>query len=227
MNNKLNLFPEFNPDEPVYFIDKFNKISIGNIIGFQAESIVVDKDRTVLKIGQGFFQIKKLHKSVTFIETVSTEKVFKELKDAVKKISDSDEIFSKIQKEFQKDSIIKPELHNENHYNPVDTFDEYQRVAMSTKAYGKGLPVFYPALKLNGEAGEVAEKIGKIWRDKEGYVSHDDKKEIEKELSDCLWYICAIADDLSINLVQIANTNIYKILDRRKRGVISGNGDNR
>lgn len=227
MNNKLHLFPEFNPDEPVYFIDGFNKISIGNIIGFQAESIVVDKDRTVLKIGQGFFQIKKLHKSATLIETVSTEKVFKELRDAVKKISDSDEIFSKIQKEFQKDSIIKPKLHNENHYNPVDTFDEYQRVAMSTKAYGKGLPVFYPALKLNGEAGEVAEKIGKAWRDKEGKFDPDYILEIKKELGDTLWYICALADDLEINLADVANANIAKILDRRARGVVSGNGDNR
>lgn len=227
MNNKLNIFPEFHSDEPVYFINGFNKISIGTIIGFQAESVVIDKDKNVLKIGQGFFQIKKLNKSLAHLETVSSQKVFKNLEDAVKNISDSDEIFSKIKKEFQKDSIIKPELHSESHYNPIDTFDEYQKVAMSTKAYGKGLPVFYPALKLNGEAGEVAEKIGKAWRDKDGKFDPDYILEIKKELGDTLWYICALADDLEINLADVANANIAKILDRRARGVVSGDGDNR
>ena len=38
--------------------------------------------------------------------------------------------------------------------------NEYQRIALSTAIYPD--PIVYPALKLNGEAGEVAEKIGKL-----------------------------------------------------------------
>jgi hypothetical protein len=36
-----------------------------------------------------------------------------------------------------------------------------------------------------------------------------------------------LADDLKINLADVANGNIAKILDRRNRGVVSGDGDNR
>jgi len=216
------VLPNFNTEKDVYFINGFHKISKGKILGFRAESIVLNEKSEILKIGNGFYQMKTSDGRIE-----ETKLVFNTLKEVLKHICNTN-IFSEIEKEFQPNFVFQnPELHNENTFNPIDSFDEYQKIAMSTKAYGKGLPVFYPALKLNGEAGEVAEKIGKIWRDKEGHISNNDKKEIEKELSDCLWYICAIADDLSINLVQVANTNIYKILDRRKRGVVSGSGDNR
>ena len=44
-----------------YFIDGFNKISIGNIIGFQADSVVLDQDKNVLKVERGFFHVKKIN----------------------------------------------------------------------------------------------------------------------------------------------------------------------
>lgn len=223
-SGKVNEIPMFNPNEEIYFIDSFNKISKGKIIGFAAESIVLDENQNAKKIGNGEFQVRKLNPPGRLPEMVSINKVFSTMKEAIKYMCDGEEIYTELKSSVQfKESL----LHKENQYNPVDTFDEYHKIAMSTKGYGKGLPVFYPTIKLNGEAGEVAEKVGKIWRDKEGIISDYDKKEIEKELSDCLWYICAIADDLQINLAQVANTNIAKILDRRKRGVTSGNGDNR
>lgn len=225
MQNKLNIFPEFNPETPVYFIDGFNKISIGNIIGFQADSVVLDQDKNVLKVERGFFHVKKINKNFSSTEQVSVQKIFTNLEATIKSLTDSEEIFLKIKTEFL--SKTDTELHRENHYNPVDTFDEYQKIAMSTKAYGKGLPVFYLALKLNGEAGEVAEKVGKAWRDKDGKFDELYVLEIKKELGDILWYICALADDLKINLADVANGNIAKILDRRNRGVVSGDGDNR
>lgn len=106
-------------------------------------------------------------------------------------------------------------------------FAYYQQIASSTKFYGKGDPIVYPALKLNGEAGEVAEKIGKILRDKDGKYSHEAKLEIIKELGDVLWYITATATDLGFNLSDVAKMNMEKILSRKERNKISGSGDNR
>ncbi len=107
------------------------------------------------------------------------------------------------------------------------SFEQYQRVASSTKFYGTGQPIVYPALKLNGEAGEVAEKVGKVLRDNDGVYSVERSNEILKELGDCLWYINAVATDLGYSMENVAQGNIDKILDRRKRDVISGSGDNR
>lgn len=107
------------------------------------------------------------------------------------------------------------------------SFKQYQIVASSTKFYGKGDPVVYPSLKLNGEAGEVAEKVGKVLRDNDGVYSLERSHGILKELGDCLWYINAVATDLGFSLQDVAEGNMEKILDRRKRNVISGSGDNR
>ena len=220
INNKLNIIPSFSSTNEIYFISGYHKINKGKIIGFCAEAIVVDENNTILKIGQGKYQVQHLKG----IESVDCNLVFFFLFGAVKHLCFNDEIFLELKKSFQLESI---KTHKEKQYNPVETFEEYQQIAMSTKAYGAGLPIFYPTIKLNGEAGEVAEKVGKIWRDKNGEIGENDKLEIKKELGDTLWYICAIADDLQFNLIDVANTNIAKILDRRSRNVVSGSGDNR
>ena len=105
--------------------------------------------------------------------------------------------------------------------------NEYQIRALSTKQYGAGAKIIYPSLKLNGEAGEVAEKVGKVLRDNNGEFSDEKKLEIAKEIGDVLWYCAALADDLACNLNTIAQMNLEKLADRRNRGVISGSGDNR
>jgi NTP pyrophosphatase (non-canonical NTP hydrolase) len=107
------------------------------------------------------------------------------------------------------------------------TFETYEEIASSTRDYGVGEDVIYPVLGLNGEAGEVAEKVKKVLRDKQGVYSQEDKDEIEKELGDCLWYIAAISKDIGSSLYSVAQTNLYKILARRQNGTIHGNGDSR
>jgi len=110
-------------------------------------------------------------------------------------------------------------------------FNEYQRLAASAAAYPDGLgtatlpPGLYPALGLNGEAGEVAEKIKKFWRDK---LSREDvRAAIIKELGDVLWYTSEVARCWDIELDEVAHTNLSKLASRRTRGVISGSGDER
>ena len=107
-------------------------------------------------------------------------------------------------------------------------FREYQIVAARTAVYPEiGHSVVYPALGLANEAGEVLGKIKKIFRDKGGVFEDADKKVISKELGDVLWYISQVANELGIDLEDVAEQNIHKLLDRKERGVIQGSGDER
>lgn len=108
------------------------------------------------------------------------------------------------------------------------TFEEYQKLARDTANYPKiGEKIIYPTLGICEEAGEVSGKIKKIFRDKEGVFEKKDVEEITKELGDVLWYISQIAFEMGVNLEDVARKNIEKLADRKKRGVISGSGDNR
>lgn len=107
------------------------------------------------------------------------------------------------------------------------TLNEYQDKAVVTATYPDNMKILYPVLGLCGEAGEVAEKVKKIYRDNKGVLSHDKKVEIVKELGDVLWYISAMARDLDVTLSEVALINLLKLDSRRERGVIHGNGDNR
>ncbi len=106
------------------------------------------------------------------------------------------------------------------------TFEEYQKKAMKT-ARPSSASLVYGALGLNGEAGEIAEKIKKWIRDNDSDVSKLDKSDMTKELGDVLWYIARIADLLGVSMEDIARINIEKLSSRERRGVIGGSGDNR
>lgn len=107
------------------------------------------------------------------------------------------------------------------------TLNEYQVNAMSTAIFKPEHAIIYPALKLSGEAGEVAEKVGKVLRDKDGIFSADTKAELAKELGDVLWYIAALSHSIGYTLDQIGEINIAKLTSRKERNVIQGSGDNR
>ncbi len=107
-------------------------------------------------------------------------------------------------------------------------FPEYQQKALQTARYPViGDRVIYPTLGLTNEAGEVAGKIKKIFRDKGGVVSAADREALKDELGDVLWYLAQVATELDLSLDEIAQRNIAKLLDRLARGRIHGDGDNR
>jgi len=106
----------------------------------------------------------------------------------------------------------------------------YQQICTETQIYPREHAVFYPALGLAGEAGEVANKIKKIMRDRKGDVNNlpgEVKDEIASELGDCLWYISALATDLGIGLDGVVVENIRKLQKRKEKGTIHGSGDKR
>lgn len=108
------------------------------------------------------------------------------------------------------------------------TFSDYQNESKKTAIYPNiGENFIYPTLGLSGEAGEIANKIKKIIRDKNNKINKEDKQEINKELGDVLWYLSQIATELGISLDEIAQNNISKLLSRQARNVLGGNGDNR
>jgi len=106
-------------------------------------------------------------------------------------------------------------------------FTEYQREATKTAIYPKEKGLEYTALGLCSEAGEVAGKVKKIIRDKDGIVSEEDSIELAKELGDCIWYCAALANELQMDLNIIAHGNILKLMLRQEKGTIRGSGDNR
>lgn len=104
----------------------------------------------------------------------------------------------------------------------------YQKHAKKTAVYpAKGQNYSYPALGLTGEAGEVSDKIKKVIRDNDGVLTDEIKKEIAKELGDVLWYLAIMAEEIGFTLNTIAEMNLKKLNDRKKRNVIHGSGDNR
>ena len=107
-------------------------------------------------------------------------------------------------------------------------FTDYQNKARATAKYPViGHAVIYPTLGLANEAGEVAGKIKKIFRDKDGVIGETEREALKAELGDVLWYISQVCTELDISLDDVAEANIAKLLDRQTRGVIKGDGDTR
>ena len=108
--------------------------------------------------------------------------------------------------------------------------NEYQDKTDETAIYHdkRGtLGIAYCALKLAGEAGEVAEKIGKAIRDNRGHIDYPMSKDLAQELGDVLWYVAQLARQMSWSLEDVAAMNIIKLASRKERGVLGGSGDTR
>lgn len=122
----------------------------------------------------------------------------------------------------------------------------YQQLATRCAFYpGAGTPLglAYVALKMNGEAGEFAEHVGKAMRDDEffdvkkvdGYdtiwhaqsLTPERHALLVKEVGDVLWYLSAACNELGISLSDAAAANLEKLADRAERGSLQGSGDAR
>ena len=113
---------------------------------------------------------------------------------------------------------------NKNSEEKSMNFTEYQAAAKKTAIYPKE-SLFYPALGLAGEAGEVANKVKKLYR---GDLTKAELKEaLSKELGDCCWYIAALCDEMGLDMGEVAELNVKRLADRQARGALGGSGDDR
>jgi NTP pyrophosphatase (non-canonical NTP hydrolase) len=58
-------------------------------------------------------------------------------------------------------------------------------------------------------------------------ITGERRQAMAKELGDVLWYVSQLASELGLELEDIAQANLEKLLSRQRRGVLSGNGDER
>lgn len=108
--------------------------------------------------------------------------------------------------------------------------NEFQDDALSTAFFigGEHLnSIAYCALGLTEEAGEVAGKIKKMYRDNDGILDVKERDKIGNELGDVLWYLSVLAKQVGLSLEQVAHLNIEKRRQRKLRGTERGEGDNR
>lgn len=128
----------------------------------------------------------------------------------------------------------------------------YQSKVHETATYGDAIE--YPFMALTEEAGEVMGKLAKFVRNYElplnsvvnriaigttagftlvksndipedGYVKL--YNDVAKELGDVMWNVAECCTLLGITLEQLQERNLAKLLDRKERGVLNGEGDDR
>lgn len=104
--------------------------------------------------------------------------------------------------------------------NPFAAYSQWVEGKILTKGYTRQVE---NTLGLVGEAGEVAEKLKKSFRDNAVL----DKEDMMKELGDVLFYVAALANLYGGTLQEVAELNVSKLESRQKRGVLQGSGDNR
>jgi NTP pyrophosphatase (non-canonical NTP hydrolase) len=108
------------------------------------------------------------------------------------------------------------------------TFSDYQSRSRATAVYpNAGNNMLYPTLGLCGESGEVAEKIKKMVRDDGGVLSSERREALAKELGDVLWYAAQLATESGLDLDDVAEANLQKLMSRRQRRQLGGSGDDR
>ena len=108
--------------------------------------------------------------------------------------------------------------------DPIDvgriTFGRYQLESMRTlpalhgTAEEKKIRRLIAAMGLSGEAGEVLDHIKKI----EGHGHEVDKKKLQEELGDVLWYVAALCTYYELDMDKAACGNIHKLRQRYPEG---------
>lgn len=121
------------------------------------------------------------------------------------------------------------------------TLNDYQQRAMET-CLPESENFAYMMLNLVGEVGEIAGKVSKYIRkgqagfdgnDLRLYAQGDDdaawnrEGDLRKEVGDVLWQLAGLCSVMGWDLEDVARENLSKLADRKQRGVIASEGDNR
>jgi NTP pyrophosphatase (non-canonical NTP hydrolase) len=104
--------------------------------------------------------------------------------------------------------------------------DEYARWTESFWFSGHNRPekesIAIMGLGLAGEAGEVVEHLKKFIRD-----DNLAREELKKELGDSIYYWARICKQFGFEPSEVMRANVEKLISRRERGTLRGDGDNR
>lgn len=105
--------------------------------------------------------------------------------------------------------------------------NDYQLKTLETAIYpdaglGSSTELYYLALGVSSEAGEVAGKIKKLLRD--GKL---DSVAVMHEVGDVIWYCARLCDALGFELEDVLQLNYAKLTKRVENGTVKGSGDNR
>ena len=91
--------------------------------------------------------------------------------------------------------------------------------------------ILYPFLALAEESGEFLGIMAKNLRGDYNDYTDAQAKEVherfKKEAGDILWQLSNALKELDLTLEDVAQANLDKLEDRKKRDVIQGNGDTR
>lgn len=119
---------------------------------------------------------------------------------------------------------------------------DYQDKAHAFASYGCN--PMYPALGLAEEAGEVCGKVAKFIRKNCGVAPFPEwytaghvgtltdagrqfRSDLSKELGDVLWMVAELCTVYGLDIGDVMRGNLEKLADRKERGVIIGEGDDR
>lgn len=127
---------------------------------------------------------------------------------------------------------VKPNIDfsepSEDGEQSVGRLNKYQMLTLRTWCKPLGIDALpYLTLALNGEVGELTEKVKKLYRDHYGELTPQMAEGLALELGDALWYLSVLAHTIGYSLKDIADMNIKKVTSRDRRNKIHGDGDYR
>lgn len=97
----------------------------------------------------------------------------------------------------------------------------YQNRTQDTAVYpGRHTPsgLNYTILGLVGEAGELANKLKKVYRNQDSVYAN--REVFVDELGDVLWYAAAFAKELGVSLEEVMEKNLAKLQARKESGTL-------
>jgi NTP pyrophosphatase (non-canonical NTP hydrolase) len=105
------------------------------------------------------------------------------------------------------------------------TFAEYEALAARTDSGELAFhrDITYHALKIAGEAGEIADLVGKA----RGQGHEENKEKLVLEAGDVLWHLARLAARLGCTLEEVAVKNIEKLRIRYPEGFTVANSVDR
>ena len=105
--------------------------------------------------------------------------------------------------------------------------NEYQEWTETTRLYPENFYIYYPAMELGGEAGEILNQVKKIARDAASLLTPERREAIAGEAGDVLWSLARLLGDIGVSLSDVAYMNVEKLNKRMAAGTIQGSGDDR